>query len=59
MTSDTHVGLILALTVNGLAVSAYRDMVAVCQTAESGGFDSVWLCDHFAQSISTWTKIIL
>ena len=47
MTSNTHVGLILALTVNGLAVSAYRDMVAVCQTAESGGFDSVWLCDHF------------
>ncbi|MDT5224878.1 MAG: hypothetical protein QOG19_2285 [Mycobacterium sp.] len=47
MTSDTHVGLILALTVNGLAVSAYRDMVAVCQTAESCGFDSVWLCDHF------------
>jgi hypothetical protein len=26
MTSDTHVGLILALTVNGLAVSAYRDI---------------------------------
>jgi hypothetical protein len=26
--SDPHVGLILALTVNGLAVSSYPDMVA-------------------------------
>ena len=43
----THVGLILALTVNGLAVSAYPDMVMVAQTAENHGFDSVWLCDHF------------
>jgi probable F420-dependent oxidoreductase len=42
-----HVGLILALTVDGLAVSNYRDMVAVCQAAEQYGFDSVWLCDHF------------
>src|SRR5271166_178655 len=42
-----HVGLILALTVNGLAVSSYRDMVTVSQTAERYGFDSVWLCDHF------------
>jgi probable F420-dependent oxidoreductase len=42
-----HVGLILALTVNGLAVSSYPDMVAVSQTAEHYGFDSVWLCDHF------------
>jgi F420-dependent oxidoreductase-like protein len=37
----------LALTVNGLAVSTYPDMVAVSQTAERYGFDSVWLCDHF------------
>ncbi|ORA14385.1 LLM class flavin-dependent oxidoreductase [Mycobacterium asiaticum] len=43
----TRVGLILALTVNGLAVSAYPDMVAVSQRAEGYGFDSVWLCDHF------------
>lgn len=45
--SGTHIGLILALTVNGLAVSDYRDMVAVAQSAEEYGFDSVWLCDHF------------
>ncbi len=42
-----HLGLILALTVQGLAVSTYPDMVAVAQTAEEYGFDSVWLCDHF------------
>lgn len=47
MYSDARFGLILALTVNGLAVSAYRDMVAVSQQAEQYGFDSVWLCDHF------------
>jgi len=46
-TSGTRFGLILALTVNGLAVSAYNDMVAVSQQAERYGFDSVWLCDHF------------
>lgn len=46
-TSGTRIGLILALTVNGLAVSAYRDMVTVAQKAERYGFDSVWLCDHF------------
>jgi probable F420-dependent oxidoreductase len=45
--SGPHVGLILALTVNGLAVSSYPDMVNVAQTAEQYGFDSVWLCDHF------------
>ncbi|MCV7197980.1 TIGR03619 family F420-dependent LLM class oxidoreductase [Mycobacterium angelicum] len=45
--SETHVGLILALTVNGLAVSNYPDMVTVSQSAEQYGFDSVWLCDHF------------
>lgn len=47
MNLDTRVGLILALTINGLAVSAYRDLVAVSQRAEEYGFDSVWLCDHF------------
>ena len=40
-------GLILALTINGLAVSQYPDMVRVSNTAESYGFDSIWLCDHF------------
>lgn len=44
---SAHIGLILALTVKGLAVSTYRDMVAISQTAEKYGFDSVWLCDHF------------
>jgi probable F420-dependent oxidoreductase len=47
MSNGTHVGLILALTVNGLAVGSYPDMVTVSQTAERYGFDSVWLCDHF------------
>ncbi|MCP9952412.1 TIGR03619 family F420-dependent LLM class oxidoreductase [Actinomadura madurae] len=42
-----HVGLILALTIRGLSVGAYPDMARVAQTAESHGFDSVWLCDHF------------
>lgn len=42
-----HVGLILALVINGLSVSSYPDMVAVSQAAEGYGFDSVWLCDHF------------
>lgn len=45
--SNARVGLILALTVNGLAASNYPDMVAVAQSAEEYGFDSVWLCDHF------------
>jgi alkanesulfonate monooxygenase SsuD/methylene tetrahydromethanopterin reductase-like flavin-dependent oxidoreductase (luciferase family) len=42
-----HTGLILALTVNGLAVSSYPDMAAVAQRAEEYRFDSAWLCDHF------------
>ncbi len=45
--SGPNLGLILALTVNGLAVSSYPDMVTVAKTAEDYGFDSVWLCDHF------------
>ena len=40
-------GLILALTINGLAVSKYPEMVRVSKIAESYGFDSIWLCDHF------------
>ncbi|WP_158895456.1 TIGR03619 family F420-dependent LLM class oxidoreductase [Amycolatopsis anabasis] len=42
-----HVGLILALTIRGLSVGNYPDMARVARTAESHGFDSAWLCDHF------------
>ena len=42
-----HFGLILALTINGLAISQYAEMVRVSNLAETYGFDSVWLCDHF------------
>ena len=42
-----HVGLILALTIRGLAIASYRDMRAVATAAEALGFDSIWLCDHF------------
>jgi probable F420-dependent oxidoreductase len=45
--ATTHFGLILALTIDGLAVSRYPDMVDISHTAERYGFDSVWLCDHF------------
>ena len=47
MSGDTHFGLILALTINGLAVSRYPEMVRVANAAENHGFDSIWLCDHF------------
>jgi F420-dependent oxidoreductase-like protein len=42
-----HVGLILALTIRGLAVTSYGDMRRVAVHAEALGFDSIWLCDHF------------
>ena len=42
-----HVGVILALTIRGLAVASYDDMRHVAARAESLGFDSIWLCDHF------------
>lgn len=45
--SEPHFGLILALTINGLAISDYPDMVRVAQSAERYGFDSIWTCDHF------------
>jgi probable F420-dependent oxidoreductase len=45
--SQPHCGLILALTIKGLAVGHYPDMVRVAQAAEAHGFDSIWLCDHF------------
>ena len=46
-TAAPHFGLILALTINGLAVSHYPDMVRVSQIAEGYDFGSIWLCDHF------------
>lgn len=42
-----HVGLILALTIRGLAVGAYDTLRDVARAAEALGVDSVWLCDHF------------
>jgi len=47
VSSDLHVGLILALTIRGLAVTSYDEMRRVAGLAEEGGWDSVWLCDHF------------
>ena len=42
-----HFGLILALVAHGLSISEYPEMVRVANNAESYGFGSVWLCDHF------------
>ena len=47
MRTDLHFGLILALTIRGLAVGSYHEMRRVAADAEALGFDSVWLCDHF------------
>ena len=47
MPTDLHFGLILALTIRGLAVTSYDQMRRVATEAEALGFDSVWLCDHF------------
>lgn len=47
MRQDLHFGLILALTIRGLAVTSYDEMRRVAGLAEDLGFDSVWLCDHF------------
>jgi F420-dependent oxidoreductase-like protein len=47
MVRDLHVGLILALTIRGLAVTSYDEMRRVAAVAEELGFDSIWLCDHF------------
>ncbi len=47
MRRDLHFGLILALTIRGLAVTSYDEMRRVAGRAEALGFDSVWLCDHF------------
>ncbi len=47
MNSRVEFGLIMALTIRGLAVGNFEDMKSVAQEAERLGFDSVWLCDHF------------
>jgi probable F420-dependent oxidoreductase len=47
MSEAGTVGLILALTIRGLAVASYEAMRRVARTAEALGFDSAWLCDHF------------
>jgi len=44
---DLHFGLILALTIRGLAVTSYDEMRRVARRAEALDLDSVWLCDHF------------
>lgn len=47
MPTTLHFGLVLALTIRGLAVTSYEAMRRVASRAEALGFDSVWLCDHF------------
>ena len=47
MPRDLHFGLILALTIRGLAVTSYDEMRRVAGLAEELHFDSIWLCDHF------------
>lgn len=47
MSGQVEFGLIMALTVRGLAVGDFEDMKKVTLEAERLGFDSVWLCDHF------------
>lgn len=42
-----HFGLILALVTHGLAISEYPEMVRVANIAESYGFSSARVCDHF------------
>lgn len=44
---EPQVGLILALTVRGLALGDYPSLTCAALAAERLGFDSVWLCDHF------------
>jgi probable F420-dependent oxidoreductase len=47
VSTTLHFGLILALTIRGLAVTSYDQMRRIAGHAEGLGFDSVWLCDHF------------
>lgn len=46
MRGPVEFGLILALTIRGLAISSYRDLRSVARAAEELGFDSVWPCDR-------------
>ena len=46
MSTTLHFGLILALTIRGLAVTSYETMRRVASQAEELGFDSVWVGDH-------------
>lgn len=47
MKQTTEIGLILALTIRGLAIQTYSEMCRVVREADSLNYDSVWLCDHF------------
>lgn len=47
MTSGVEFGLVVALTIRGLAIPSYGEMRAVAHRAEELAFDSIWLCDHF------------
>lgn len=47
MQDKPEFGLILALTIRGLAIQTYDEMRRVVREADALGYDSVWLCDHF------------
>ncbi len=47
MNPPVEIGLILALTTQGLAVRSYESMRSFAREAEQLGFHSLWLCDHF------------
>lgn len=47
MQQTPEIGLILALTIRGLAIQTYGEMLRVVREADSLNYDSVWLCDHF------------
>jgi len=44
--SRLQTGLILALTIRGLAIASYPAMRRVAGLAEELAFDSIWLCDR-------------
>ncbi|WP_081706248.1 LLM class flavin-dependent oxidoreductase [Nocardia sp. CNY236] len=44
---NSRFGIILSSAVRGLAVGNYPDMVRTAREAETLGFESIWLCDHF------------
>ncbi len=47
MQQPLEIGLILALTIRGLAIQSYGEMRRVVRDADALNYDSVWLCDHF------------